>query len=127
MNPQCVECGRWFTDTSGTFIENANVDLPVWVYVIREMDKGRSIHWIDLPSRLEAVDSMVPLFGAILIGGASHSIGILPKIGDSRGTGVETGPNLDFIPEHDGTCEHRKDTAQRFSDGFSLCRNAHSC
>jgi len=43
---ECEECGRWFTDTSGTFIENANVDLPVWVYVIREMDKDRSIHSI---------------------------------------------------------------------------------
>jgi hypothetical protein len=30
---ECEECRRWFTDTSGTFIENANVGLPVWVYV----------------------------------------------------------------------------------------------
>jgi transposase-like protein len=43
---ECEECGRWFTDTSETFVENANVDLPVWVYVIREMDKDRSIHSI---------------------------------------------------------------------------------
>lgn len=43
---ECEECGRWFTDTSGTFIENANVDLPVWVYVIREMDKDCSINSI---------------------------------------------------------------------------------
>ena len=43
---ECEECGRWFTDTSGTFIESANVDLPVWVYVIREMDKDCSINSI---------------------------------------------------------------------------------
>ncbi len=54
---ECEECGRWFTDTSGTFIENANVGLPVWIYVIREMDKDRSINSIaeDLPHTYKTV------------------------------------------------------------------------
>jgi len=46
-----------FTDTSETFIENANVGPPVWVYVIREMDKDRSINSIakDLPHTYKTV------------------------------------------------------------------------
>lgn len=54
---ECEECGRWFTDTSETFIENANVDLPVWIYVIREMDKDRSVNSIakDLPHTYKTV------------------------------------------------------------------------
>jgi len=52
-----VECGRWFTDTSETFIKNAKVGLPVWVYVIREMDKDRSINSTakDLPQTYETI------------------------------------------------------------------------
>ncbi len=54
---ECEECGRWSADTSETFIENANVDLPVWIYVIREMDKDRSINSIsqDLPHTYKTV------------------------------------------------------------------------
>jgi len=54
---QCRECRRWFNDRSGTFIESAKVRLPVWVYVLREMDKGRSINSIskDLPHTYKTV------------------------------------------------------------------------
>jgi transposase-like protein len=54
---QCRECGRWFNDRSGTFIESAKVRLPVWIYVLREMDKGRSINSIskDLPHTYKTV------------------------------------------------------------------------
>lgn len=34
----------WFTDTTGTFLEASNVSLSRWVYLIREMDKKRSIN-----------------------------------------------------------------------------------
>lgn len=43
---QCRECRRWFNDRSGTFLESSKVRLPVWVYVLREMDKERSINSI---------------------------------------------------------------------------------
>jgi len=48
---ECRECGRWFNDRTGTFIESSKVRLPKWIYVLREMDKGRSINSIteDLP------------------------------------------------------------------------------
>jgi transposase-like protein len=41
---QCRSCGRWFNDRSGTFLESAKVRLPKWIYVLREMDKDRSIN-----------------------------------------------------------------------------------
>jgi diaminopimelate decarboxylase len=43
---QCRECGRWFNDRSGTFLENSEVRLPVWIYVLREMNKDRTINSI---------------------------------------------------------------------------------
>ncbi|MCS3632709.1 transposase-like protein [Salinibacter ruber] len=54
---QCRECGRWFNDRSGTFIESSKVRLPVWIYVLREMDKDRSINSIakDLPHTYKTV------------------------------------------------------------------------
>jgi transposase-like protein len=54
---QCRECGRWFNDRSETFIESAKVRLPVWTYVLREMDKDRSINSIakDLPHTYKTV------------------------------------------------------------------------
>lgn len=38
---ECWECGRWFNDRSGTFLESSKVRLPKWIHVLREMDKGR--------------------------------------------------------------------------------------
>jgi transposase-like protein len=57
---QCRECGRWFNDRSGTFIENSKVRLPTWIYVLREMDKDRSINDIakDLPHTYKTVHGM---------------------------------------------------------------------
>jgi len=54
---KCRECGRWFNDRSGTFLESSKVRLPVWIYVLREMDKGRSINSIskDLPHTYKTV------------------------------------------------------------------------
>lgn len=54
---ECRDCGRWFNDRSGTFIESSKVRLPVWIYVLREMDKGRSINSIskDLPHTYKTV------------------------------------------------------------------------
>jgi len=57
---RCKECGRWFTDTTGTFLEASNVSLSRWVYLIREMDKKRSINDIskDLDLRYKTVLGM---------------------------------------------------------------------
>jgi transposase-like protein len=54
---QSRECRRWFNDRSGTFIESSKVRLPVWIYVLREMDKDRSINSIakDLPHTYKTV------------------------------------------------------------------------
>jgi transposase-like protein len=38
----CEACGKWFIDTTGTFLEASNVSLRRWVYFAREMDKGRA-------------------------------------------------------------------------------------
>lgn len=38
----CEACGKWFIDTTGTFLEASNVSLRRWVYFVREMDKGRA-------------------------------------------------------------------------------------
>ncbi len=38
----CKACGKWFIDTTGTFLEASNVSLRRWVYFAREMDKGRA-------------------------------------------------------------------------------------
>lgn len=48
---KCRECGRWLGVRSETFLESSKVRLPKWIYVLREMDKGRSINSIaeDLP------------------------------------------------------------------------------
>ena len=40
----CRSCGRWFTDTTSTFSEASNMSLSRWAYLIREMDKKRSIN-----------------------------------------------------------------------------------
>jgi len=40
----CRACGRWFSDVTGTFLEASNVSLARWIYLIREMDKKRSIN-----------------------------------------------------------------------------------
>ena len=58
---ECRECGRWFNDRSGTFIESSKVRLPKWIYVLREMDKGRSINSIteDLSHTYKTVHRMV--------------------------------------------------------------------
>ena len=37
-----VSCGKWFIDTTGTFLEATNVSLRRWVYFAREVDKGRA-------------------------------------------------------------------------------------
>jgi len=57
---QCRRCGRWFNDRSGTFLESSKVRLPTWIYVLREMDKGRSINDIakDLPHTYKTVHGM---------------------------------------------------------------------
>ena len=57
---KCRECGRWFNDRSETFLESSKVRLPKWIYVLREMDKGRSINSIaeDLPHRYKTVHGM---------------------------------------------------------------------
>jgi transposase-like protein len=57
---ECRECGRWFNDRSGTFLESSKVRLPKWIYVLREMDKGRSINSIakDLPHTYKTVHGM---------------------------------------------------------------------
>jgi hypothetical protein len=54
---ECWECRRWLNDRSGTFIESAKVRPPVWIYVLREMDKGRSINSIskDFPHTYKTV------------------------------------------------------------------------
>ena len=51
MPYKCRECGRWLGVRSETFLESSKVRLPKWIYVLREMDKGRSINSIaeDLP------------------------------------------------------------------------------
>ena len=38
----CEACGKWFIDTTGTFLEATNVSLRRWVYFAREVDKGRA-------------------------------------------------------------------------------------
>ena len=57
---ECRECGRWFNDRTGTFLESSKVRLPKWIYVLREMDKGRSINSIakDLPHTYKTVHGM---------------------------------------------------------------------
>lgn len=57
---QCRSCDRWFNDRSGTFLESAKVRLPVWIYVLRETDKGRAINSIakDLPHTYKTVHGM---------------------------------------------------------------------
>ncbi|MBB4090317.1 IS1 family transposase [Salinibacter ruber] len=40
----CRSCGRWFTDTTDTFLEASGARLSRWVYLIREMDKKCSIN-----------------------------------------------------------------------------------
>lgn len=57
---KCRECGRWFNDRSETFLESSKVRLPKWIYVLREMDKGRSINSIaeDLPHRYKTACRM---------------------------------------------------------------------
>ncbi len=56
----CRECGRWFNDRTGTFLESSEVRLPKWIYVLREMDKGQSINSIakDLPHTYKTVRRM---------------------------------------------------------------------
>lgn len=57
---ECRECGRWFNDRTGTFLESSKVRLPKWIYVLREMDKGQSINSIaeDLPHTYKTVHRM---------------------------------------------------------------------
>jgi len=57
---QCRRCSRWFNDRSGTFLESSKVRLPTWIYVLREMDKDRSINDIakDLPHTYKTVHGM---------------------------------------------------------------------
>ena len=57
---ECRECGRWFNDRTGTFLESSKVWLPKWIYVLREMDKGRSINSIakDIPHTYKTVHGM---------------------------------------------------------------------
>ena len=52
--------GGGFNDRSETFLESSKVRLPKWIYVLREMDKGRSINSIaeDLPHRYKTVHGM---------------------------------------------------------------------
>ncbi len=58
---ECRDCGRWFNDRSGTFLESSKVRLPKWIYVLRELDKERSINSIaeDLPHTYKTVHGMV--------------------------------------------------------------------
>ncbi len=58
---ECRECGRWFNDRSGTFLERSRVRFPKWTCVLRELDKGRSINSIseDLPHTYRTVHGMV--------------------------------------------------------------------
>jgi transposase-like protein len=37
---ECLDCGRWFNDLSGTVFENSKIPLRYWFYATREMDKG---------------------------------------------------------------------------------------
>lgn len=37
---ECLDCGRWFNDLSGTIFEYSKIPLRYWFYAMREMDKG---------------------------------------------------------------------------------------
>lgn len=39
----CLDCGRWFNDLTDTELAYSKVDLPQWVYMMRELDKGRPV------------------------------------------------------------------------------------
>lgn len=40
---QCQACGKWFNDLSDTPLEYSKVSLNRWIYLMRELDKGRSV------------------------------------------------------------------------------------
>ena len=42
----CQDCDRWFNDLSGTVLEYSKVSLNRWVYMMRELDKGRPVSQI---------------------------------------------------------------------------------
>jgi transposase-like protein len=54
---ECRECGRWFNDRTGTFIESSKVRLPKWIYVLRDDGSINSISK-DLPHTYETVHRM---------------------------------------------------------------------
>jgi transposase-like protein len=39
----CRDCRRWFNDLTGTELEYCKVNLSRWVYLMRELDKGRPV------------------------------------------------------------------------------------
>ena len=39
----CLNCKRWFNDFTGTPLEHSKVDLARWVYLMRELNKGRPL------------------------------------------------------------------------------------
>ena len=42
----CQACGKWFNDLTNTPLEYSKVSLNRWVYLMRELDKGRSVNQI---------------------------------------------------------------------------------
>jgi transposase-like protein len=40
---KCQRCGHWFNDLSGTPLAYSKVSLNRWVYLMRELDKGRAV------------------------------------------------------------------------------------
>jgi transposase-like protein len=39
----CQECGKWFSDVTNTPLAYSKVSMSRWVYLIRELDKGRPV------------------------------------------------------------------------------------
>lgn len=42
----CLDCDKWFSDVTDTALAYSKVDLPRWIYLMRELDKGRPVDQI---------------------------------------------------------------------------------
>lgn len=40
---KCQGCGKWFNDLTETPLAYSKVELPCWIYLMRELDKGRPV------------------------------------------------------------------------------------
>lgn len=40
---KCQVCGKWFNDLTETSLAYSKVELPRWIYLMRELDKGRPV------------------------------------------------------------------------------------